>query len=121
MFETILASLPALFNVGTLLFLLLFVYSILGVSLFHNACMVPPPGTLVDISLVDPCSNPEQLGFAGFVARNITEAVETYASGIEPTAGWGQICIPSTLECGDFHHVWRCVSPYFCVACRLTL
>ena len=48
LFNTLLSSLPAIFNVGSLLFLLLFVYAILGMNLFGD------PGSLINQAGVSP-------------------------------------------------------------------
>eukprot|EP01047_Picozoa_sp_COSAG01_P081910 COSAG01_NODE_16530_length_1229_cov_1.361062_2_plen_140_part_01 len=84
-------SLPALMNVGTLLFrttlfqwylcmcsirlsaetnanviVLLFVYSILGISLFHSACTVPPPFVTDIQPAIDPCTDDDKLAYADY-------------------------------------------------------
>ena len=111
--ETIVTSVIALVNVGSLLFLLLFVYAVLGVALFHSACSVPPPeAQAYDRALGDPCADPDRLNFAGFYALNRTEAESAWShwqlTGDDPVGGWGALCIPGTLQCGDFYYVWQC-------------
>jgi len=86
MFQTIIVSIPALGNVGSLLLLLFFIYAILGVSFFHSACTVAPyftvqfpdpeTGSMVKMLSTypenDPCADPDLLGFDGFVSYNYT-------------------------------------------------
>jgi hypothetical protein len=119
--ETIVTSVIALLNVGSLLFLLLFVYSVLGVALFHSACTVPPPEALAyNETLGDPCGDPDRLNFVGFYALNVTEAEAAWSqsqiTGDEPPEGWDSICVPGTLQCGDFYHVWQCENPLWTAA-----
>ena len=113
-------SLPALLNVGTLLSLLLFVYAVLGVSLFHSACTVPPPSVIdhdgQNVLTSDPCSDPDKLDFSdAFVARNHTEATLAWIAqenhGQQPSLGWDSLCVERVLQCGDFHKVWQCEDP----------
>ena len=88
MFQTIIISIPALANVGSLLFLLFFIYSILGVNFFHSACAVPPYFATLDGSvqggsatsveaasaMFDPCSDSDYgHGFEGFVSVNVAQ------------------------------------------------
>lgn len=113
--ETMVTSVIALLNVGSLLFLLLFVYAVLGVALFHTVCTVPPPEAAAYDQLRDPCGDPDRLNFPGFYAVNATEAEAAWllslSTGQDPTGGWGSICLPGTLQCGDFHYVWQCENP----------
>ena len=112
MIETIVTSIVALFNVGLLLSLMLFVYSVLGVALFHSACTVPPPAADAFDPTRDPCGNSSRLGFSGFFALNVTQAEaawsESELTGEEPAGGWSTVCTAGTLQCGDFHEVWQC-------------
>lgn len=43
LFNTLIVSLPAIFNVGSLLFLLMFVYAVLGMNLFGATDLSPHP------------------------------------------------------------------------------
>ncbi len=111
--ETIVTSVIALLNVGSLLFLLLFVYAVLGVALFHSACTVPPPeAQAYDTTVGDVCGDPDRLNFVGFYALNGTEADSAWAqwqlTGEDPLGGWETVCVPGTLQCGAFHFVWQC-------------
>jgi hypothetical protein len=83
--STIIMSIPALANVGSLLMLLLLIYSILGVNFFFSACGVPPYFTIAEdgttfrseaedgtASVFDPCSDADYgYGFDGFVSVNL--------------------------------------------------
>jgi len=120
MFQTIIISIPALANVGSLLFLLFFIYSILGVNFFHSACAVPPyfatlgisndAGAIVqggaDLSveaagnLFDPCSDEDAgYGFAGFMSVNVVQnrdvffalAVDTDLNGVISSTEWTEL------------------------------
>ena len=90
MFQTIIISIPALGNVGSLLFLNFFIYSILGVNFFHSACGVPPyfatlgqgapnaqqGGFSLDdaAAMFDPCTDTDYgHDFDGFVSVNVAQ------------------------------------------------
>ena len=87
MFQTIIISIPALGNVGSLLFLNFFIYSILGVNFFHSACAVPPyfstmgggaaqGGFSMDAAAqaFDPCTDTDHgHDFDGFVSVNVAQ------------------------------------------------
>lgn len=54
LFNTLLSSLPAIFNVGSLLFLLLFVYAILGMNLFGDPnSLINQPGVSPHATFAD--------------------------------------------------------------------
>lgn len=120
MFQTIIISIPALANVGSLLFLLFFIYSILGVNFFHSACAVPPyfatlgtrddAGTITQgggdttvesaEALFDPCSNDYAgYGFEGFMSVNVVQnrdiffalAVDDNIDGQISSAEWDSL------------------------------
>lgn len=88
MAQTIIISIPALGNVGSLLILLFFIYSILGVNFFHSACAVPPyfatlggagasqGGMSLDEAMeaFDPCADVDNgYGFEAFVSVNVAQ------------------------------------------------
>jgi hypothetical protein len=84
LFQTIIVSIPALVNVGSLLLLLLFIYAILGVNFFFDACGVPPYFTVaadnttqpasIDEQVFDPCTDDEYgMGYSGFVSVNLLQ------------------------------------------------
>ena len=85
LFNTLLSSLPAVFNVGSLLFLMFFIYAILGMNLFGT------PGS--ELSQSDPHAN-----FLSFPASMLT------LFRLSTSDSWDQILQVSLLlrcHCSD--------------------
>eukprot|EP01048_Picozoa_sp_COSAG05_P003861 COSAG05_NODE_189_length_14633_cov_44.869134_4_plen_1996_part_00 len=106
MFQTIIISLPALGNVGTLLLLLFFIYAILGVNFFHSACAVAPfyasmsqgietdGFTPMDVAEVkfDPCNDmAAALAFDGYVSVNLQQNIWLWAGMLTDVNNDGRI------------------------------
>jgi hypothetical protein len=129
--HTILISLPALANVGSLLLLLFFIYAILGVNFFYAACGVSPyyaaagsttrftniPVVSSDLSPpglsddnFDPCSDVDHgYGFDGFMSANYVHnvglwcahATDADGNGVLSKSEYLQMLIATDADCAS--------------------